>query len=99
MTRTAVILGSLLMATTLFAQQQTSTAQQTTTTVNRGDQNTSINAQATGRRPANQLQQTTTGTTSEIPSPAEPRTPFVDVPRSTTTSQIQRRAPTMSAQD
>jgi hypothetical protein len=82
----------LICALPLTAQQPApGTPQQTTTSINRGDRNTSINATATG-----QQSQSMPG---EVREPAAPRTPFVDVPRTSATGASAKREPTMSAQD
>jgi hypothetical protein len=82
----------LMCALPLIAQQPApGTPQQTTTSINRGDRDTSINATATGQS------QSMPG---QVREPAEPRTPFVDPPRTqSTTSARAKRAPTMSPED
>ena len=79
--------------------RRTTTAepQPTTTSINRGDQNTSIDARATGlRQPANAQP----SSTNQIPEPAAPRTPFTDNPARTGASASRPAyKPTMSDQD
>jgi hypothetical protein len=97
MSRTAATIGVMLVvATSVVAQQPPpqQTSQQTTTSVNRGDQNTAINATATGQQ--------TTGT--GVREPAQPRAPFSGAqqlqrtPGTATTRSADRTPPAYSPQ-
>ena len=102
MQRTTPLIAALLLAgTPLIAQQPTNLQpQQTTTSINRGDQNTSINANATGQN----QQTTTSGSSSQIREPALPRDVNFNQGRTRatgTTSAAPRvdRTPTVSPQE
>ena len=85
----------VLVGVTAPAIAQKSAPQPTTTSINRGDQNTSINAGATGQQSQTSSGQSQPG---EVREPAAPRTPFVDAPRSGAAA-ARNHTPIMSAED